>query len=605
MPNIKLLNQDLINKIAAGEVVERPASVVKELVENSIDAEAENITIEIENGGLNLIKVVDDGCGMTREDAELSIQQHATSKINSVDDLYDIQSLGFRGEALASISSVSSFELITKNPESVAGTQVLVQNGKVQVSEIGSPNGTCVKVAELFYNVPVRQKYLKTAVTEFNHIVDLFLRYALTFPELNWKLVHNNKPVYQFSKTDLESRIHDVLGEEISTNLIKVDCVLNELQINGYIGKPQIARNNHKLQYLSINKRPVNEYIVAKQVKDAFTTLMPREMHPVFIFNIDINNEKVDVNVHPRKLEVRFSDPQVIYRTVYRVISRTLDEVDLIKKIKAEPETENINQINDLLQQKKVDLNFSSNKRSFSAEKYNFTKPVKASATEFNKAILESVPHDISERITDQPKEYNDELYQEKDIRILGQVENSYIIVVDDNGIKIYDQHASSERVQYEKIKQQWEIGKLASQKLLLPQNIQLTVIESRAISDNIEFLERLGFEINELSANTFSVSAVPRLLVDSEIKEIILELVGEMTESIIINDKISEPINRIFNMMACRSAIKFGDVLTEEGMTALINDLEKLNNKYTCVHGRPCVLEFSFSELKKMFKRT
>lgn len=331
MSKIKLLSQDLINQIAAGEVVERPASVVKELVENSIDAAAQSITIQIENGGLQKIKVMDDGIGMDRDDAILSVKQHATSKINSQNDLFSIGTMGFRGEALASISSISKFRLITKKHGEVKGTEIQVDEPGVTVRDVGTPEGTSIEISELFYNIPARRKYLKTAVTEFNHITDLFLNFCLAYPQINWKLFHNNKPVYQFPKTNIEQRIFDVLGSDISRNLIKINYDMNGVNVVGFIGKPQVARNNRKLQYLFINNRPVNEYIIAKQVKDSFATLIPHNLYPVFILNIQVDLEKVDVNVHPRKMEVRFSEPQLIYSTIYRAISRTLDDSQLQK----------------------------------------------------------------------------------------------------------------------------------------------------------------------------------------------------------------------------------------------------------------------------------
>jgi DNA mismatch repair protein MutL len=608
--SIKILNQDLINQIAAGEVVERPASVVKELVENSIDAKAENITVEIKNGGMNLIKVIDDGDGMNREDAELSIRQHATSKLSEAEDLFKISSLGFRGEALASISSVSQFRLITKDAESMAGTLVEIQHNNFAINDVGSPKGTMVEVADLFYNVPARKKYMKTAVTEFNHVVELFLNFCLAFPEINWKLVHNDKPVYQFPKSDIRTRIADVLGDDVANNLIEVNFRMNELTVKGVIGKPQIARNNHKLQYLFVNKRPVNEYIVAKQVKDSFATLISKDLFPVYILNLIVDTSKVDVNVHPRKLEVRFSEPQIIYRTVYSAISSTLDENDLVKNI-SKPEG-TFMPLGKVMQQRTVNWKMNSSNHHQNSQAMDFNKQL-YSQPRINEEQQDSseFPQNVGPTQFDQqPQSSAINVSAEEsssDFTILGQVQNSYIIVEVWNGIKIFDQHAVSERLQYEKIKRQWQIGKLASQKLLLPQNIELTPIESRVLQDNIAVLERLGFELAELSGNTFAVSAVPQFLVNHDIKEVILDLVGEFTEDLILEDRINEPLNKIFNMMSCRSAIKFGDELSEEGMYALINDLEKVEDnkaKYSCVHGRPCVIEHSFEDLKKMFKR-
>jgi len=663
MDKIKVLNQDLINQIAAGEVVERPASVVKELVENSIDAKAENITVEIKHGGINLIKVSDDGSGMSRTDAAYSIKQHATSKINSLDDLYSIDSMGFRGEALASISSVSRFRLITKQREETAGTVVEMLNNEIQLNDIGAQDGTTIEVTDLFYNVPARQKYTKTAVTEFNHVVDLFLNFCLAFPQISWKLIHNDRPVYNFPKSDLKTRISDVLGDDISKNLIEINFRINEMIVQGFIGKPQVARNNKKIQYLFVNNRPVNEYIVAKQVKNAFGTLLPRDLFPIYVLNLSVSKKTVDVNVHPRKLEVRFSEPQLVYKTVYNAVSRTLDQNDLGKQIGgAENSFSSLgsvlkdkvegtayqdrlggtnNQIpnsnfqttesqisNNQIRGQNNDLKQNSHRTDFSAP-YDF--PLRSTSFEGqvegqvgrndkvggadcgrndkgegNNQILNSNNQLLSQNVGQEVS--GEEVTSDVvDFTVLGQLQNSYIIVEVWNGIKIYDQHAVSERLQFEKISRQWQIGKLSSQKLLLPFNIQLAPVEARALSSNMGLLERFGFSIEELSGNTFSVSAVSQFLVNHDIKEVVLDIVGDLTEQLVVEDKISEPLIKIFNMMACRSAIKFGDELSDEGMRALIRDLESLEEnraKYTCVHGRPCVVEFDFDGLKKMFHR-
>ncbi|MBT5337870.1 DNA mismatch repair endonuclease MutL [Candidatus Falkowbacteria bacterium] len=605
--NIKVLPQDLINKIAAGEVVERPASVVKELVENSLDAGATNVQVEIENGGINLIKITDDGSGMNKEDAELSIVQHATSKIGSQEDLFNIGSLGFRGEALASISSVSEFCLISKTSDSVAGTKVTVENGQVKTEQSGAADGTSVEIRNIFYNVPARQKYLKTAVTEFNHVVDLFLNYCLAYPEVTWKLIHNNKVVYQFPSARQFQRIADCLGDEVAGNLIEVDLKLNNVSVKGFIGKPQIARNNRKLQYLFVNQRPVNEYIVAKQIKQAYTTLLSKELHPVYILNLKIENEKIDVNVHPRKLEVRFSEPHIIYKTVYQVVAKALDDNDLGRQVPVE----------DMKKFIPVKQVLSSVQSRFPVSniriKKDFIQPspeFKKASADFNKIMQQTADVEglreggESEPVLLSNSEEGISREPDKDFKILGQVQNSYIIVECAESLKIYDQHATSERVQYEKLKREWQIGKLASQKMLLPQNIELVPAEAQLLDSNFSLLNKLGFEVENFGNNTFAISAVPQVLARVDLKELVFQIVGELIEPVVVEDKISKPVDTILKMMACKSAIKFGDQLNELGMTALINDLECLENQYTCVHGRPCFLEYRFGELEKLFKR-
>jgi len=588
MSKIKLLTPELINQIAAGEVVERPASVVKELVENSIDAGAINITVEIENGGLNLIRIVDNGCGMTREDALKSILQHATSKISSQDDLFNIQSLGFRGEALASIAAVSEFSLVTKDEESLAGTHLEFINQEQKVNDIGCSRGTTIAAKNLFYNIPARRKYLKTAVTEFGHIVDLFLSYCLAYPQLNWKLVHHSKPVYQFQLSSLEQRISDVLGREIADNLLPIDIRLNEIQVSGFIGKPQIARNNRKIQYLFINNRPVNEFIVAKQVKDAFGSLIPRDLYPVYILNLKIDNDRIDVNVHPRKLEVRFSEPQVIYRTIYHAVSRTLDEMDLVKNVQIES-IKRIIPIQTSSAQTKT--NFSFNQPN------NYRVPTVNSNINFQKEF-------ISPTTDTKPIVESTELEMGRVRKIIGQIQNSYIVVETKEGMKIYDQHATSERIQYERIKKQWEIGTLSSQKMMIPQTVELTPAEVQIVEANQALLVRLGFELSAFGGQSYALSAVPQFLVGQDMKKVIFEVLADLEDNYVGAELIPPAVDRVFKMMSCRSAIKFGDTLSLSGMEALINDLEKLGSQYTCVHGRPCVFSLSFEELEKIFKR-
>lgn len=605
--SIKVLSPELVRQIAAGEVVERPMSVVKELVENALDAGAKNIDLEIENGGINLIRVADDGGGMDKADAEMAILEHATSKISSTDDLFSIKTLGFRGEALSSIASVSKFTLITKNKNSLAGTKISVADGQTFVQETGGADGTSVEARDLFYNVPARQKYLKTAATEFNHIVDLFLSFCLGFPNIGWKLVHNRKTIYRFPAANLKQRINDVLGEEVADYLIPVEAQLNGIKLAGFIAKPQIARNNRRLQYLFINQRPVNEFVIAKQIKEAYGQLLSKESYPVYILEMSIELDKIDVNVHPRKLEVRFSEPNLVYRTIYQLIARILDEQNL--KIQA---------VGFLAGGGGTAFGPQSAgapvavKSVLDSEKYRVPVFIKSagranvSLKESAKAVeVQSEWIQIAELEQPAQKTILEPPAAAVKFKILGQVDFSYIVAEDEKGMKIYDQHAASERVQYEKIKRQWEIGALASQRLLVPQNIELTPAEARTVNDNFDLFSRFGFEIAAFSANTFAIASVPQALSGKDLREIVLEIIGELAEAVTIEDKLSEPVERVLKMMACRSAIKFGDALNMEGMEALLRDLESAAIKTSCVHGRPCVVEFSCEELKKMFKRS
>ena len=585
----------MINQIAAGEVVERPASVVKELVENSIDAGAKSISIEIENGGLASIKIVDDGSGMNAEDAHMSVLQHATSKLQSEDDLYKIATMGFRGEALASISSVSEFVLTTKERDALVGTSVEIKNNESFVKEAGCASGTTIEVKNLFYNIPARKKYLKTAVTEFNHIADLFFYFSLLHHRISWKLFHNDNLIYHFPESTWEERVSAVLGREICAHLLPIDINLNGMHITGFIGKPQIARNNRKLQYLYVNDRPVNEFIIAKQIKDAFGSLISKDLYPVYILNLKINLDTVDVNVHPRKLEVRFSDPQNIYRTIYQVVAAILDEHDLTKKLGA-PQENNFQPLRQVFTQTAARFG----QPQFSAKpQSNFFPEQTKQSLDFNKFLVQA-PLNNSNDFAPQPIELEQPKY-----KIIGQIKNAYIVVETAEGIKIFDQHAVSERVRYEQVTAEYLTGAVASQRLIAPYNFELPPQEARIIEDNLEKLKKLGFEVEKFGGHTFVVQALPVKMGIDEIKDFFVEICASLQEA--ENGAISEipeSIDRILKMMGCKSAIKFGDPLDPRGMIALLGDLEKLANKYTCAHGRPCVIEYSFDDLERLFKR-
>ncbi|HCC23695.1 TPA: DNA mismatch repair endonuclease MutL [Candidatus Falkowbacteria bacterium] len=600
---IKILPPELVNQIAAGEVVERPASVVKELVENCLDAGGRNISIELTNGGVDLIRITDDGSGMSPEDARLSIAQHATSKIKTIDDLFSVVTMGFRGEALASISSVSQFKLTTKQKGRMAATQLSVFDNQIETVEVGAPEGTTIEVKNLFYNIPARKKYLKTAVTEYNHIVDLFLYYVLLHKQINWTLSHNGKVVYQFTAIDdHQGRIFEVLGREVAENLLDVDYNGVEFKIKGFIGRPQIARNNRKLQYLFVNNRPVDEYVIAKQIKDAFATLIPHTLYPVYILSLDIEPSAVDVNVHPRKMEVRFSEPQKIYKMIYRVVAETLDKNELTKQIhdfestsevifKQRERFQGANQMPVQTNWRGGETGLTGQFNSQISQKFDFVPQ-----GNHNQVVLGAVESEDSS------------ITNHRGFKVIGQVNRSYIVVETNSGLKIYDQHASSERVQFEKLKQDWQAGHVSQQTLLLPEQIVFPPQEIHVVEGNSEFLQIMGFTLEPFGGNTYILSAVPQLLIDKNVKEALKELVGLLLESpnSVGNNQEDMPdsVRRVINMMSCRSAVKFGDELSVPGMYALIEALEANPSQYTCVHGRPCVIEYKYEELEKLFKR-
>jgi DNA mismatch repair protein MutL len=399
-------------------------------------------------------------------------------------------------------------------------------------------------------------------------------------------LIHNYKVIYQFSATDkLKDRVFEVLGQEIAENLLEVDYNSIEMKVSGFIGKPQVARNNRKLQFLFVNNRPVNEYIIAKQVKDAFATLISRELFPVYILYIEIDTKMVDVNVHPRKSEVRFSEPQKIYRTIYRVISNTLDENELTKQV----------------QEFDVPVTIKSTPKQHSPQPAQPIPQPKPTQFDIKLPTRKPVNQPISE-LANQPT-------SKLDNQSIFQIHKSYIIFETETGIKIFDQHACSERVQYEKILTEWEQDQLKKQQLLLPVTLDLPTIEANIIRLNMKLINKLGFELEELSNNSFMINSVPQELINREAAQLIKDIVGQMGSWELgqVKDcekELTEPVDKILKMMACRSAVKFGDRLNNQEMQALIDNLELCQNKYSCVHGRPCVVEYSLEEFEKLFKR-
>jgi len=617
MGNIKKLPAEIINQIAAGEVVERPASVVKELVENSLDAGADSIEIELKNGGINLIKVSDNGLGMSEYDAELSIAQHATSKISRIEDLFSINYFGFRGEALASISSVSKFTLQTKQQNSISGTQVTNINQKIQKTKTACPSGTIVMIEDLFFNIPARKKYLKTANTEYNHILNTFINFALIHGKVGWKLIHNGKIIYHLPKAaKWLDRIELLMGESVARNLLGVKMNLVDVEIIGFIGKPQIASKYRQNQYLYINKRPVSEYIISKSVKDAYHTLIPRDYYPVFTLNLKMDPNKIDVNVHPRKLEVRFSEPQTVYRSVYRAVSATLDKNNLVKTVQTPIEENKAKTLTEKTGFSAIKSEINLKQKSFKNPGANTVKK----AVDFNHSMYAlpksakkfmdqkiDVKYEADSKINLKPIKFQHEkieLVEEKnEWKIIGQIKNSYIIAETEDGIKIIDQHAASERIQFEKIKKQFESDGLKSQSLLMPQIIEVSLPQMSKIQNQNEILNKLGFSIDIFGERTVKIDAVPAILKEQNIRKVFWEILNELEGQIAL-DVICEPIRKILNIMSCRSAVKFGDDLCLDEMKALIDQLCSLENQYTCVHGRPAVIDMDYQELEKLFSR-
>ena len=564
MPTINILDDALINKIAAGEVVERPASVVKELIENSIDADANEIVIDIKDGGKSLIKIADNGNGMDKDDAKLCIERHATSKLSNINELSSISTLGFRGEALSSIASVSDFSLITKTEQAMEGTNIRVEEGKTSIKDIGCSKGTVVEVKNLFSNIPAREKFLKSIQVEFNYIADIVTRYALINKDIFFKLVHNDKIIFSSQKTDsLFNNIVSIYGKEIASNLVKVFYESDYLKIYGYIGKPSLTRNDKQMQSFYVNKRYVKNKIINDAVYNAFHTLLFINRHPTAVLNIEINPEIVDVNVHPSKKMIKVFDEEKFYNDVFNAVRQSLYTNNLIPEAKLDDTNYKVS--------RKYPL--QTDKQSVLAVE---DSPVKKKAEE-----------KISENVGP--------------FLLIGQISKTYILAENNKGLLIIDQHAAQERISYEKFMKQYEKEGIKTQKLVKPKVINLSAAESGVMEDNITFLSKLGFSIEAYGNNSFILRTTPSIFgrVDAVlITDILTELSGISSKNI---DKVKE--ERIIRF-ACRKSIKAGEEMTMPLMEKLIEELDSTEQPFTCPHGRPTAISISLPELERKFKR-
>lgn len=578
-----------MNKIAAGEIVERPASVVKELIENSIDAKATRIEIEIKNGGRQLIRVTDDGVGMEKEDAVLAIERHATSKITDPNDLFNLTSLGFRGEALPSVAAVSIFSLITKTGADDFGTQIEVKGGILKkVKETGAPNGTTVNVQDLFFNTPARFKYLKSIPAEAGYINEVVARLALGYPQISFRLLHHEyEMLFTAGNGSLEDTVATIFGKDVSRELIPINHAENGISIHGFLGKPTIARNNRKYEVFFINRRQIFSKTISIAVEKAFHTLLPIARYPFCVIFIEVDPDLVDVNVHPAKLEARFADETGIFKIIFHTVQDTLKNNSLLSQWIApddepvklqsvrhnEISPENLNSGYDNFRNTKAELSSVSEQAHFD---YNFN--------------LNPLPKNEKEVILN-----NFYIYPKV-------IMNTYIIIEDEKGLLFVDQHAAHERVLYEKFfSHAKEI--LESQALLIPETVTLNYAQYKAISERMSLFNELGFEVEAFGGQTLIIRGVPQVLLNLDYKRIIQDLIedylnfktfknpAEIKESFIIT-------------MACRAAIKAGDKLDLLEIQGLVNNLFKCENPYTCPHGRPSIFRLSSDELAKKFLR-
>lgn len=607
---IKILPEYIANQIAAGEVVQRPESVVKELVENSLDAGADTIAVVIHNGGKKLIHVVDNGYGMGREDLLLSIRRHATSKILSAEDLEEIRTYGFRGEALASIAAVSQLEIRSRTSNSDLGWKLISEpNKEPTVEPISMDVGTQVFVKHLFYNVPARKKFLKSDLTEFRYISDTLLKIALCRNDVRFIFYDEDSLVFDVHKSTTEERIKVLLGDLIYDSILKVDFESQGVRIWGYIGQPHLAKTSRGGQYLYLNGRSIKSRSLTYAVFLAYEHLLEKQTNPFFFINIELDPKKFDVNVHPQKQEVKFEDDKFIFNLINNAVNKTLADNNLAPsiavssslepfrkvEIKEEKDTPFIQLVNRLTGEV-VDEKFQFgskvgyyNKfRSDIRNKLNYLPPQKG-----------TYPVDYSDLFV---KQTSAEGVEFKPWKNVFQVHNKYIIVEKENGILLVDQHAAHERILYERAVKSIETGTVNSQRLLFPLIIQFNTIELSAVKEIHSELEKIGFRLEIRLNEEVEIIEVPNDIVNREEENIIREIVAMYIETSKVNQSTRR--DNLLASYSCKAAIKTGQKLTNEEMESLLLELFNCSIPYACPHGRPVLIELTLEELDKNFCR-
>ena len=655
MPQIALLSQETIDKIAAGEVIERPSSVVKELVENAIDAGSSAVTVEIKEGGISFIRISDNGCGIEREQIPLAFLRHSTSKIKSVEDLFTVTSLGFRGEALSSIAAVSQVELITKTNGDFTGSRYLIEGSKeVSLEEIGAPDGTTFIIRNLFYNTPARKKFLKSAQTEGTYIHELMQRMILSHPDVAFKFIMNNQVKLQSSGNgNIKDIIYHLYGRDITKALLPIAHESELFKVSGFIGKPMISRGNRGYELYFVNGRFIRSQILSKAIEDAFKPFLMQHQYPFTVLYFEIDSSLLDVNVHPTKMELRFSNQQELYREVQSILSAALVHRDIIPEVPVDTPKKNEMEVPKIekvmpepFEQKRLEeIRKAVRKDSPYEIKYPVSRPmgtgsVSSAAQEKLLDTIKSMPPEdmMEERIQKEPlpeqskKETEKELAKEAYVlreeetygakpegsyeqgsflkeeemakqKIIGQLFDTYWLVEYNDRLFIVDQHAAHEKVMYEKLKKQFEKKEFTSQAISPPVVITLSMREAEVLERFKEQFTKLGFEIEHFGGAEYSICGVPGNLYRLNTRDVLIDMLDELTDGIserattdVILDKIAS--------MSCKAAVKGSQRLSLPEMEQLMKDLMKLDNPYNCPHGRPTIIAMSKYEIEKKFKR-
>jgi len=598
MTSILVLDENTANQIAAGEVVERPASVIKELVENSIDAGSRNIEVEIADGGISFIRVTDDGIGMGYEDAKLAILRHATSKIRVADDLGRIATLGFRGEALPTIAAVAKFALTTRLHHQPLATYVEVHGGSIMdVREAGANVGTTVKVTDLFYNTPARKKFLKTPASESSHIHDILVKLALSHPDIAFKLINNNRLVLSTpGNNQLLDTLTSLYGSKVMPELLPVQYHEDDITISGYLSKPTLLKSSRQWQTFIVNSRIINSRSIAKALDNAYHSLLPKNGYPLAVLNISVPINTVDVNVHPQKSEIKFADESKIFKAIYKAVIETLKAPHEPKQIAATI-TPNLPRF----QQTSTSPSFTQFP-STTTQPTNLWKEQSLPITTAKELIKQAEPlTNLANPVLNLGADTEEADASVFSLNPLGQFDECYIIAYNHDGLFIIDQHAAHERILYDKLCKAAE--RIPSQQLLVPLVLDFDEKECNIILENKTMFYELGFTLELFGPNTVRLLELPADIPACEAEPIMRQILAAIQN--MHNPSPQELRHTCLQITACRAAIKAGESLNMRQIQALISELCTTTLPYTCPHGRPSVIRFSSNDLAKMFKRT
>lgn len=643
--SILKLPTGVVNKIAAGEVIERPASVVKELMENSIDSGASRIDVLVEKGGVDLIRISDNGCGIPKEELPLAIESHATSKIRNADELFDVASLGFRGEALASIAEISQFLIRSQAKETDSGYELIVNGGHVgEIAPCGCPPGTVIEVRNLFFNTPVRRKFLKTTQTEIGHVSEAFTRIALAFPGIHFTLTHNSRCIHDLPATiAITDRIEAFFGPEIRDALIPIESEHENVRISGFAVDPSQSRSHTRMQYLFLNGRHIRDKSLQHALRESYRGLLLHGRYPMAFLNLELPPDQIDVNVHPAKLEVRFQDGGRLYSQLLGTLRNRFLATDLKSRIDApdpmvgSPEFKKFSesassnlppvpgQAFPKPEQTQNSMNFkvptknawdhSSNLNPIipvlgrTAETGSMEPTTKITqdgsivSNQQSESVLANTLGRSSETDTvDLPKENAPAQLDRYNRSGAIQIHNRYLVAESDDGVEIIDQHALHERVLYEQLREKVLAGKLETQRLLVPEPVQMAPSEAAAVLEARDELEQIGIEIEPFGGDTILITGYPAMLA----KHSPAEMLRELMEQVMAGSKPErrDTIDSLMHMISCKAAIKAGDRLTPEEIMFLLENRELCQDSHHCPHGRPTALEFSREELDRRFKR-